>query len=99
MEDVGPGGLDLILAASACRMLPYRQFEKIGDSLTLKLVKVERSESGPSAKFVLPGHAQSQNRARSFKYVTVRSAHTPPPAIPGRTVVERGLHAHSGDRT
>lgn len=44
--------VSLILAASACRMLPDRQFEKIGDSLKLKLVKIERSESGPSAKFV-----------------------------------------------
>lgn len=43
----------LVLAASACRILPDRQFEKLGDSLTLKLANVERSASGLSATFVL----------------------------------------------
>jgi hypothetical protein len=44
--------LALALAASGCYLLPDRQFARIGDSLKLKIAKVNRSESGTSAEFV-----------------------------------------------
>jgi len=44
--------LSLALAASACDVLPDRQFARIADSLKVRIERVTRSKSGTSAEFV-----------------------------------------------